>query len=378
MFKNFFQARDELDRAILAGDIELSAIALAVFRFLLSHTFYTARSYGHVNYDVCGTETLMSLTGYAERSVKRAIHDLKAARLIHVRPRPKYAGGSDPAEVSIIWAVFHAEDEDSESATEAPSDGAESATEAPESATEAPSFLREERKEPTTSSRRDDDVAGSSSTPSGDTRDRASTRTKGSARPKGSAGPKASARSKASSAGSGARADKVPADSGVPDDYPDLGEYVADLEECLGDLASFLSVDEGTIEVKVLARMFRALCVRYGFTCMMSDVLDAFPTGRWVRVSRKDNPVGYLLNEIEREFIKQNDEADANDPELEERFLKLFDGVECVAGYNIGPRMPDVDSEIIMALTKRLLEEGRIVKDYSRPNSYKLADKVPA
>jgi hypothetical protein len=112
VFKHFFQARDELDRAVLVGAFdELQASALAIFRYLLEHTFFTERSYGFVNYDVCGVDNLIAYTRYSKNTVKRALVDLEDARLIHRRPRPLAKGGSNPDEITIIWAAFHAGDE---------------------------------------------------------------------------------------------------------------------------------------------------------------------------------------------------------------------------------------------------------------------------
>ena len=72
MFTNFFEARDELDRAILADEITVAAQALAIFRFLLSHAFYDHRKfperYGFVNHKVWGVDTIAKLNGCSERT----------------------------------------------------------------------------------------------------------------------------------------------------------------------------------------------------------------------------------------------------------------------------------------------------------------------
>ena len=138
MFKNFFEARDELDRAILADEFELPempesrrAATLAIFRFLLSHTFYNEASYGLVNDKVCATDTIAKLTGYSLSTAKRSMAALADARVIHRQARPKWSGGRAADEITIIWDVFHVKDE-AESVTVTPSggvdDGAESVT----------------------------------------------------------------------------------------------------------------------------------------------------------------------------------------------------------------------------------------------------------
>ena len=354
MFKNFFQARDELDRAILGDDIELSAIALAVFRFLLSHTFYDARSYGHVNYDVCGTETLISLTGYAERSVKRAIHDLKAARLIHVRPRPKYAGGSDTAEISIIWAVFHAEDDQAESATEALSDRPESATEAPESATEAPSSFMEEREEPT-SSRRHDDVG--SSTPSGETRDRA----------KGSAQPSSTRAGKASSAGSGARSDKVPGGSGVP--------AVEDAREFISWLSAVLGVPESSINRKVILGRLQEVVAEFP-GMMWTDLEEDIS---WFRLL-PDRTVGHFHQHLPEFFEAVSSARELEGLSLDDVILKVMSHGNFTANSAVDHALRDLGYDVdwsadVSPAFDRLLKDGRIVDDRAnnRWHFYKLA-----
>jgi hypothetical protein len=176
-------------------------------------------------------------------------------------------------------------------------------------------------------------------------------------------------------------ADTVPGQDGVPPDdqgVPPVEDYISDIEGCVEDLAIRLGMDEGQINIKVLAKMFRNLVIRYDYTnLMVSDVIDIWDAGSiWGRLTGKHNPVGYLLNEIEREMIKQNKENAADDTELESRFPDLFAGREYLPGYRISELMPDVDLEVSMALIKRLLDEGRIVKNYSSPNSYELGLRV--
>jgi len=233
MFTNFFEARDALDRAILGDEIELAIAALAIFRFLLSHAFYNEQSYGFVNHKVCGIDTIAKLTGCSPRTVKRALPELEAARLIHRRPRPLGTGGKRPDEITIIWPVFHAEDEDGAESANLSDEGASLST---EGADLAPSFL--DKKVKTTTSTSDGDVAGKS--PSGKTRSRA----------------KASSRSRGTARSSSTRVkDDCPVDdSPAPDEFPDLEEYVSDIEKSLDILESLLSMEPGQINVKVWAQ----------------------------------------------------------------------------------------------------------------------------
>ena len=349
----YHDAKNALDRAVLARDIELSAPALAIFRFLLSHTFYTERSYGHVNHKVCGTENLMSLTGYSERSVKRAIHDLKAARLIHVRPRPKYSGGSNTAEISIIWAVFHAEDDQAESATEALSDRPESATEAPESATEAPSSLLEEREEETTS-RRNDAVASSSRS----SRAKRTTSTR--------AG-RASSAGSTSSADSGVRPDKVPGDSGVPP--------VDDAREFISWLSDVLGVPESSINRKViLGRLEEVLAEFPGMT--WRDLEDI---SSWFRLL-PDCTAGHFHNHLPEFFEAVSGGRELDGLSVDDMILKVLSHGNFMANSTIDSELKDRGydfdwREFVSPALDRLEKDGRIVRDTAKMRShfYKLA-----
>jgi hypothetical protein len=356
MFNSFFGVRDELDRAVLAGDIKLPGISLAIFRYLLEHTFYKGRAYGFVNHDRCGVKTLMAYTNFSRNAVTNALTALEEARLIHRRPRPIGTGGSNPDEITIAWPVFYAED-DTVDDSEGPSEGLSELAEGPSQDSEGPSeglsFLREEEKI-TTSSRSDDDVVGSN--PSGESRAKASTRTKDTAR-----------------SGSTAR----PEDDFLDvDGYASAEAYVLDLEEYVGELeVRLFGSDEGQIDVKPLAKKLRNLCIRYEFSCLWSDILRVIPVGHkwWWQAGRKDVPVGYLLRLIELDMIKEAKGREAEDAELEARFLGLFTGREWLPGHRISEQMPDMDFEVWKALKDRLLAEGKIVVDPAHHNSYLLA-----
>lgn len=135
------------------------------------------------------------------------------------------------------------------------------------------------------------------------------------------------------------------------------------------------SSDEGQIDVKPLARKLRALCLRYEFTCLWSDILDVYPAGHkwWWLAHNKEVPVGYLLRLIELNMIKQRKQDAAEDDALEKRFLALFTGREYLPGHRISELMPDMDFEVWKALKDRLLAEGKIKVDPVHHNSYLLA-----
>lgn len=248
--------------------------------------------------------------------------------------------------------------------------------------------IDEDRDEETTST--SGDGVGRSS--SGDNRAEDSTRAKGSSSAKDSARPSSTRSGSSSSASSSVPADKAPGQNDVPapgvqvpgvssvspDDQgvPPIEDYIADLEECAGALAVRLGVDEDDgINIKVLAGKLRDLCVLYDYHMLMSDIINSYEVDDrvWWKCSRKAVPVGYFLNEIEREMIQSNKNYAAEDKELEDRFLELFTGRDYLPGHRISELMPDVDFEVSMALIKRLLDEPRIVKISSPPNSYKLA-----
>ncbi len=364
MFNSFFEARDELDRAILAAEITLAAPSLAIFRFVLSHAFYNGASYGFVNHKVCGTDIIAKLTGYSVRCVGDHLKYLEHAKLIHRRPRPIGTGGSSPDEITIVWVTFHDVDvpvDEAEPARGALSDLAEPAAPAPEPAAGANSFLDKKVKNQLHHQEPDDAVVGSSSSPSGENRGKGSTR------------PKASARSSST-----ARATTRAKDESLNDEgFASVEEYVLDLEGCAGDLeVRLFGVDDGQVDIKPLAKMLRNLGVRYGYSCLWSDILSVYPVGHkiWWQAGNKAVPVGYLLRLIELEMAKQNKEEEAQDDDLEARFLDLFTGREYLSGHRITELMPDMDFEVWKALKDRLLAEGKIVQNCSPPNSYKRAD----
>jgi hypothetical protein len=134
----YHHAKNELDRRILDGiDVAGSGPALAIFRFLLSHTFYSGDSYGWVRDDRSGVDTIAKLTGYSVRTVKEHLQSLANVDLIRRHKRPKLTGGRWPDRIFICWDYLHAESgdgHDSERAapalmeSPAPSEGAAPAT----------------------------------------------------------------------------------------------------------------------------------------------------------------------------------------------------------------------------------------------------------
>jgi predicted transcriptional regulator len=358
MFDNFFEARDELDRAVSAGHFDkLPGISLAIFRYLLEHAFYSGRSYGFVNHKRCGVQTLMAYTNFSKNAVTNALTNLEQAHLIHRRPRPIGTGGSNPDEITITWPVFHAED-DSDRTSEGLSEGPEGPSQDSDRPSEGLSFLDKNVKNSATSTSDDDVVA---STPSRENQGKGSTRSKGSAR-----------------SSSTARATTRAKDESPVDGVASVEEYVLDLEGCAGDLeVRLFSEDDGQIDVPVLARKLRNLCIRYEFHCLWSDILRLVPVDDkwWWQASNKEVPAGYLLRLIELDMIRMNKEKKAD--ELEDRLLELFNGREYLPGHRISELMPDVDPELTMMLSNRLLEEGVIKKHPTKINCFVLGTPRP-
>ena len=277
---------------------------------------------------------------------------LEDAKLIHRQPRATWAAGRQDDEITIVWPTFHAPDIDSIPAdlSTIPADLSDQPAES------AGSFNR--TKNYKNDYNNTDDVVVT--TPSGENQGKGSTRSKGTAR----SGPSARATTRAK-------------DDSPVDGFASVEEYVLDLERCAGALeVRLFSEDDGQIDVPVLARKLRGLCIRYEFACLWSDILRAIPVGHtwWWQAGQKEVPVGYLLRLIELDMIQQQKEREADDDGLEARFLALFEGVAYVSGTRIASTLlPDVAADVMFALTNRLLAEGRIVKISSPPNSYKLA-----
>lgn len=144
-------AKNELDRLIIEGDIYLVGPSAAIFRFLLSHMFYTGDSYGWVRDDRSSVDIIAKLTGYGIRTVKDHLQSLQRIDMIKRYKRPKLTGGRWPDRIFICWDYLHAESAagyDSEGAgaalmeSPAPSEGA-----APASRVEspAPSYVPQEK-----------------------------------------------------------------------------------------------------------------------------------------------------------------------------------------------------------------------------------------
>ena len=150
----YFQARDELDRAILDGiDVAGSGPAIAIFRLLLSHTFFKGDAYGWVRADRCGIDVIAKLTGYCERTVKDHLKELARVGLIKRYTRPRATGGRYPDNIFISWSFVAdskpgREDESEEASpalSESPAPSGE-ASPSTEEASPAPSYTSKEAK----------------------------------------------------------------------------------------------------------------------------------------------------------------------------------------------------------------------------------------
>ena len=110
MFRHFFQARDELDRALRADERLLAAPSLAIFRLFLEHAFYKGGRYGirqrqgRLGHRGHRQSSPGSPSGSVKTYLPQLEHDVK---LIHRQPRPIGTGGRDADEISIVWPTFH-------------------------------------------------------------------------------------------------------------------------------------------------------------------------------------------------------------------------------------------------------------------------------
>jgi hypothetical protein len=118
-FKSIIEARDALDAEILTGNLQLSAIKVAILRVLIEHTLYkpnAPKDYGFVVTTLpgllggdripLGIETIAKLTGYKPRAVKTALADLQDMKLIRRLPRPNWYGGRSVDRIRLDWAML--------------------------------------------------------------------------------------------------------------------------------------------------------------------------------------------------------------------------------------------------------------------------------
>jgi hypothetical protein len=93
-------------------------------------------------------------------------------------------------------------------------------------------------------------------------------------------------------------------DCPAKDGFPALEEYVADVRVCRDELARRLGVDPGSINVKVLAKQLRDLCVEHAIDGVWSDLLDAFQEDDpiWAMSASGNNPVGFLMFALKQRF----------------------------------------------------------------------------
>lgn len=133
MFKNFFEARDVLDREVLDDPEPIrndQRAAFAVFRLLLEHTLYTLDkktaepmpSYGWVaegDRKMTSIATIARLAGYSERQVKTALGQLAEWGFIERYAVRTGKPGSRPDRIKITWGPMWPDDEDEEAVLEA-------------------------------------------------------------------------------------------------------------------------------------------------------------------------------------------------------------------------------------------------------------------
>ena len=148
----YHDAKNELDRQIDEDDLSLTGPSAALFRYLLSHTFYKGDSYGWVRDDRSSVDTLAKQTGYGIRTVKDHLQSLQCIGMIKRYKRPKATGGRWPDRIFISWEYLHKESADgydSEGAAPALMESpapSESAAPAPScGAAPAPSYIPQEK-----------------------------------------------------------------------------------------------------------------------------------------------------------------------------------------------------------------------------------------
>ena len=103
---NFFEVRDRLDHFMLGTDLPSMPVAWSLLRLLLEHTFYRGDMEGWVNRKVLGVHRLARLSGYGEKTIRRALGDLEEAGFIVKHPRVE-KGTRVPddiwMEILIVW-----------------------------------------------------------------------------------------------------------------------------------------------------------------------------------------------------------------------------------------------------------------------------------
>lgn len=103
---SFFKARNAYDTALFYGDLNLTANACAVFRYLLENVMYRPKEeadYGYVARAALGENVISKVTCMSGISVRRAIKDLEDRKMLRRVQRPRLKGGRHPDDIQVIW-----------------------------------------------------------------------------------------------------------------------------------------------------------------------------------------------------------------------------------------------------------------------------------
>jgi DNA-binding MarR family transcriptional regulator len=102
MYKSYFEARDDLDAAIDAGDLTLTGPENAVLQYLVARALYRGSDYGWVALGSLGVGKIAHRLGISEKTVKRALTELTDRDFVMRKPRPQATGGRDSDLIKVL------------------------------------------------------------------------------------------------------------------------------------------------------------------------------------------------------------------------------------------------------------------------------------
>jgi len=153
-YKNFFAARDALNKMLEDQTLTLTGPQVALFRYLIEHAWYNPRKpkdAGYVIESALGNQIIGPRLGVNEKTIRRALPVLDELGLTSRYERPLLTGGKDPDAIRVDWLLVL----DTESGSEP---GRESGS---EPGRESASFLYEKTGQETSSRAGDDDGSAS-------------------------------------------------------------------------------------------------------------------------------------------------------------------------------------------------------------------------
>jgi len=112
-FKNSNQARDALDAALDAGELDLSGPECSIFRYLIDHVWFKHQDpakLGFVTKHAIGNKVIARRTSVNEKTVKRAIPELdRKGLIVRYEGESMPTGGRLPDDIRVDWAMTPAE-----------------------------------------------------------------------------------------------------------------------------------------------------------------------------------------------------------------------------------------------------------------------------